>query len=76
MYRIIPCGRCGNYSSTIGYHKIYVETVWATEIEEDLPEEETEYTMDLKEYTAKRIGTNLAVTKLKQNNQKGERNRM
>ena len=26
--------------STIGYHKIYVETVWATEIEEDLPEEE------------------------------------
>ena len=53
--------------STIGYHKIYVETVWATEIEEDLPEEETEYTMDLKEYTAKRIGTNLAVTKLKQN---------
>lgn len=58
--------------STIGYHKIYVETVWATEIEEDLPEEETEYTMDLKEYTAKRIGTNLAVTKLKQNIKKGE----
>lgn len=52
--------------STIGYHKIYVETVWATEIEE------TEYTMDLKEYTAKRIGTNLAVTKLKQNIKKGE----
>lgn len=51
--------------STIGYHKIYVETVWATEIEEDLPEEETEY-------TAKRIGTNLAVTKLKQNIKKGE----
>ena len=24
--------------STIGYHKIYVETGWATEIEEDLPE--------------------------------------
>ena len=31
--------------------------------------------MDLKEYTAKRIGTNLAVTKLKQNNQKRRRNR-
>lgn len=58
--------------STIGYHKIYVETVCATEIEEDLPEEETEYTMDLKEYTAKRIGINLAVTKLKQNIKKGE----
>ena len=28
--------------------------------------------MDLKEYTAKRIGTNLAVTKLKQNIKKGE----
>ena len=61
--------------STIGYHKIYVETVWATEIEEDLPEEETEYTMDLKEYTAKRIGTNLAVTKLKTKYQKRRRNR-
>lgn len=61
--------------STIGYHKIYVETVWATEIEEDLPEEETEYTMDLKEYTAKRIGTNLAVTKLKQNIKKRRRTR-
>ena len=61
--------------STIGYHKIYVETVWATEIEEDLPEEETEYTMDLKEYTAKKDRDKLSSYKAKTKYQKRRRNR-
>ena len=61
--------------STIGYHKIYVETVWATEIEEDLPEEETEYTMDLKEYNRKKDRDKLSSYKTKTKYQKRRRTR-
>ena len=59
--------------STIGYHSnLCRDSLGNLEIEEDLPEEETEYTMDLKEYT-KRIRTKLSSYKAKTKYQKEEK---
>lgn len=50
----------------VGYHKIYVETVWATEV--DINDcEVVENTMNLKEYAGKRDESDLSMVKLHKN---------
>ena len=52
--------------SVVGYHKIYVETVWATEVDID-DCEVVENTMELNEYVGKRDESDLSMVKLNKN---------